>query len=359
MIGKLKNRKMSTNVYTQEELRYFRLSKGVINHSTAALREVFKQEWNYLYPSTPWRDDGTSGSQMLLEEQQPWHDSRLFDPTFSKDYQAIRNHLQRGNIEEWDVTTLVFALLHSYALEGVRDNSPHWRKVENAIHEIKSIRNKVLSHASKASIDRHTFLSTFCTLEQAVADLLTTTDPLVAKLQELRIENEFVTDEVVKYKKLLEDDHYNLLLLDSHLERLEEKLDVSIHSCEKGNKRTNPSISSAEKSQNDKIVSRSCRRVDRLEHKLIYVVDAEPSQFKPPIFHSRSYIRMINESSSMSYNFQWEDLHKFLQEFHDSTDMKMFADIQYAVALSHQSRKDESFESLNILRKNLLGSQYG
>ena len=350
---------MSTNVYSQEELRYFRLSKGVINYSTEALREVFKQEWNYLFPSAPWRNDGTSGSQMLLEEQQPWHDSRLFDPTFSKDYQAIKDHLQRGNIEEWDVTTLVFALLYSYALNGVRDNSRHWRRVKNAIHEIKSIRNEVLAHASKASVGRPTFLSIFRTLEKAVADLLTTSDPLVAKLQELRTETEFVTNEVVKYKKLLEDDRNNLLSLDSHLEKLEEKLDVSIHLCEKGNKRTSLSISSAEKTENSRIVSRSCRRVERLKHKLTYVVDAKPSLFKPPIFHSSRYIRMINKSSFMSYNFHWEDLDKFLQGFHDSIDMKMFADIQYTVALNHQSRKDESFESLNSLRKSLLASQYG
>ena len=346
---------MSTNVYSQEELRFFRLSKGVINYSTETLREVFKQEWNYLFPSAPWRNDGTSGSQMLLEEQKPWHDSRLFDPTFSKDYQAIKDHLQRGNIEEWDVTTLVFALHHSCALNGVRDNSRHWRRVKNAIHEIKSIRNKVLAHACKASVDRHTFQSIFRILEQAVADLLTTSDPLVAKLQELRTETEFVTDEVVKYKKLLEDDRNNLLLLDSHLERLEKKTGVTIGSYEKGNKRTNLSRSSAEKSENSKIVSQSCRRVDRLEHKLTYVVDAKPSLFKPPIFHSSRYIRMINESSSMSYNFHWEGLDKFLQEFHDSIDMKMFADIQYTVALNHQSRKDESFKSLNIYWHHSMG----
>ena len=350
---------MSTYVYTQNELRYFRLSKGVIDYSTEALREVFKQEWNCLFPSTPWRNDGTSGSQMLSEEKPPWHASRLYDPTFSKDYQAIRDHLQRGNIEEWDVTTLVFALLHSHALNGVRDNSLHWIKVKNAIHEIRSIRNKVLSHACKASVDHHTFLTTFCTLEQAVVDLLTTSDPLVGKLQELRTESEFVTGEVFKYKKLLEDDHYNLLILESHLEKLEEKLDESIYSCEKRKKCTSLSISSAGKSQNDKIVSLSCCRVDSLEHKFTYVVDAKPSPFKPFIFQSSRYIRMINESSSMSYNFHWEDLNKFLQGFHDNTDMKIFADIQYTIALSHQSRKDESFESLNSLRKNLLASQYG
>ncbi|CAB4043709.1 Hypothetical predicted protein [Paramuricea clavata] len=345
---------MSTNIYTKEELGYFRLAKGVINHSTAALRKVFKQEWNYLYPLTPWRNDGTSGSQMLAKEQPS---SRLYDPKFAKDYQAIKDHLRHGDMERWDVTTLVFALLYSYALSGIRNDSRHWRRVKNAIHEIKGIRNTVLSHACKASIAHSTFMRIFGILERAVEDLLTTSDPLVGKLKALRTETEFVTDDLVKYKKLLQEDHNSLLLLDKHLERLECKMNISIPKSEARNKHAR---SSAATSKNSEIISNFCRRVDRLERELPSPVDSVPGPFRPTIFHRARYIRLMNKSSFMASNFRWEELGNFLQGFNDSVDMQICAGIQSALALSHRSRKDECFEVLNrLIPKALLAKQYG
>ena len=344
---------MFTNIYTDEELGYFRLAKGVITHSTAALRKTFKQEWNYLHPATPWRNDRRSGSQMLAHEPPC---SRLYDPNFAKDYQAIKDHLQDGDVERWDVTTLVFALFHSQALSAIRNNSPHWRRVKNAVHEIKEVRNKVLSHASEASIARGTFMGIFRRLEQAVDDLLPRSDPLIGKLKLLGRETEFVTDDLVKYKKLLQEDHDSLVLLDQHLERFECKMNITVP---KGETRKKRARSSAETSGNSETISKFCRRVDKL-CELSSPVDLVPSCFKPSIFHSARYIRLINKSSSMSYNNRWEDLGKFLQGFEDCVDMQMFADIQSAIALSHQSRKDECFKVLHsLIPKTLLAKQYG
>lgn len=348
---------MSTNIYTEEELRYFRLAKGVINYSTTALRKVFTEEWNYLYPATPWRNDGSSGSQMLAEENLPSRYSRLFDPNFANDYQAIKDHLLRGHLEEWDVTTLVFALLYSHALSPIRNSSPHWRRLKNAIHKIKDVRNTVLSHASEASISRSTFVSTFDILKQAVEDLLPRSDLLIGKLKTLRTESEFMTNDLVKYKKLLRKDYDSLLVLDKRIERLECKIGLSSPKVDETSMKY--ARSSAETSQNSEIIAKFCRRVDKLKQELSSpTVDLTPSRFKPPIFHSTTYIRMINKSSSMSYNFRWEDLRTFLKGFKDGADMQMFADIQTAVALSHQSRKDECLEFLNSLIPTL-ANQYG
>ena len=102
---------MSTcTVYSNRELRFFRLAKCV-DHSTAALRKVFPQKWNYLYPSCPWQNNTTSGSKLLAEEGLS---SRLYDPAYSADYQHIKDNLSRGNVEEWDVTALVFALRYIF-----------------------------------------------------------------------------------------------------------------------------------------------------------------------------------------------------------------------------------------------------
>ena len=351
---------MSTNIYTEEELRYFRLAKGVINYSTAALRKVFKDEWNYLYPAIPWRNDGSSGSQMLAEENAPSRYSRLFDPNFANElYQAIKDHLRLGHVEEWDITTLVFALLNSHALSPIRNSSSRWRRIKKAIHEIKNVRNRVLSHASKASISRRTFDSTFDSLKEAMKDLLPRSHPLIEKLKTLRTETEFVTDDLVKYKKLLQQDYDKLLKLDKHIERLECKIGISsLNDDETSKKSAKPN---AETSKNSEIIAKFCSRVDKLEHELsCRTVDLTPSRFKPPIFHSARYIRMVNKSSSMSYNFCWEELGTFLEGFKDDVAMQMFADIQTAVALSHQSKKEECLKFLKgLIPKALLANQYG
>jgi hypothetical protein len=291
----------------------------------------------------------------MLAEEQP--SSRLYDPKFAKDYQAIKDHLRHGDVEQWDVSTLVFALLYSYALSGIRDNSRHWRRVKNAIHEIKEVRNTVLSHACKASIDRSTFQRIFGILERAVEDLLTTSDPLVGKLKALRTETEFFTDDLGKYKKLHQEDNNSLHLLDKHLERLECKMNISIP---KGDARNKHARSSAATSDNHEIISKMYRRVDRLERELPSCVDSVPEPFKPTIFHSARYILLMNKSGVMSANYRWEEVDNFLQGFNDSADMQIYAGIQSTVALSHRSRKDECFEALKrLVQKALLAKQHG
>ena len=293
---------MST-VYSSAELRYFRLAKGVLGYSASALRKVFIEKWNFLYPSTPLQNDGKSVSQLLEKEKEQARSSRLYDPAFSKgDHEAVKEKLSSSDVEEWDVTALVFALCHSQALRGIRCD-PGWGLLNHAIHAIKQVRNTVLSHASKPSISRRKFQRNFEIVVQAVENLLTSSDPLVEKLKKLPTEREFITEE--------------LLVLKKHLERLGYKVNKS-----------NP-------------------------------VDLAPARTKPVIFQSARYIRMINESSSMSYNFRWEGLDEFLRSFNDDVDMQMFADIQAALSLSHQSKKDKSLEMLNGLIPKLLTAEHG
>ena len=342
-------------VYSNTELRYFRLAKGVVDHSTAALRKVFKQKWNYLYPSTRWQNDGTSGLQLLAEEKSRY--SRLYDPAFSSEYQPIKDHLSHGDLEKWDVTTLVFALLYSHALNGIRYGY-HWTMIKNAIRKIKEVRNTVLSHACEASISRSTFKRNFDIMVQAVEDLLTSTDPLVEKLKSLRTETEFLTEDLVRYKQWVKDDHNSLLLLEKYLKRLEHIMNIS--ASRKETTEADDTRSSTT-SENSKIISRFCRRMDKLEREVASSVDLAPSRSKPAIFRSAKYVRLINESSSMFYNFRWEELDKYLQQFtcNDDVDIKMFAGIQAAMALSHQSKKDEGFDALNALIPNALMAKHG
>ena len=299
---------MST-IYSDGELRSFRLAKG-LDHSTVALRKVFLQEWNSLHPSTPWRNNSTSGSQLLAEEKA---ESRLYDPVYRRNNQHIKDNLSCGNVEEWDVTTLVFALKYSDALTR-RRSSRRGRRILGAVHQLKEVRN-ALAHAPKSAISKRKFKRNIDILLQAVGVLVTNSDPLVEQLQTLRNEREFLTGDTVKYKQWLNDD-------------------------EAGS-------SKIESASDSEYISTP---------KLVTSVDSMPSRSKPSIFHNERYIKMMNKANFLKFNFRWRDLEKFLQEFTCSSnvDIKLFAGILQANCHSHSSRskKEEEFQALANLLPN-------
>lgn len=345
-------------IYSDGELRFFRLAKGVVDHSTAALRKVFVQEWNSLYPSTPWQNNSTTGSQLLAEERVPLRESRLYDPAYCRDYQHIKDHLSCGNVEEWDVTTLVFALKYSHALTQSR-SSRRGRRILDAIYQLKEVRNSLIAHAWKSAISQSKFKRNIDILSQAVGVLVTNSDPLVKKLQTLRNETEFLTGDIVRYKQWLKDDNESLLLLEKDLERLEEKMKIS--------SRKIPAVDEAgsfESAGNSEIILRIRTRVAKLQRE-VTSVDLTPSRSKPKIFRSERYIKMMNKANFLKFNFRWEDLGKFLQEFTCSSDVdiKLFAGIQQAAALCHshcsRSKKKEELQALTDLIPNTLIANNG
>jgi len=258
-------------------------------------------------------------------------------------------------VEEWDVTTLVFALNYSDALSGVRFGD-RWTGIQNAIYKIKEVRNALFSHARKASTSPDTFKKNIEILLHAVEDLLTSSDPLFEKLQTLLNETEFPTDDLLRYKQCVREDQNSLLLLEKDVKRLEDKMKISTPTIVTA---IADDTRSSETSANSKIISRIRRRMDNFEREIKIPVDLVPSRFKPEIFRNARYIRLINNSVSMYYNFRWENHERFVKEFSDDHDFKMFAGIQSAVALSYQSKKEEALEHLNALVPNVLLEKYG
>ena len=348
---------MST-IYSDGELRSFRLAKG-LDHSTVALRKVFLQEWNSLHPSTPWRNNSTSGSQLLAEEKA---ESRLYDPVYRRNNQHIKDNLSCGNVEEWDVTTLVFALKYSDALTRSR-SSRGGRRILSAVHQLKEVRNSLIAHASKSAISQSKFKRNIDVLSQAVGVLVTTSDPLLEKLQTLKNETEFLTGDIVKYKQWLNDDYKNLLLLEKDLERFEEKIKISDPKHGTSTLAVDKA-GSFETAGNNEIILRLRTRVAKLE-RVVTSVDLTPSRSKSRIFHSEKYIKMMNRANFLKFNFRWKDLVKFLQEFTCSSDadIKLFAGILQAAAICHshcsRSRKKEEFQALTDLIPNTLMANNG
>ena len=341
--------------YSDGELRFFRLAKGVVDFSTAALRKVFIQEWNSLYESSPWQNNTTSGTQLLAEERAPLRESRLYDPAYSRDYQHIKDNLSSGNVEEWDVTTLVFALKYSHALSPSR-SSLRGGRILDAVNQLKRVR-ALIAHAHKSAISQSKFKRNIDILSQAVEVLVKNSDPLVEKLHLLRSETEFLTKDLKEYKQWVKDDHDSLLKLENDLEKLEEKMKISPH---KKDSRAQAAIGSSEADGNSEIILRIRTQMADLLERQVTSVDLVPSRSKPAIFHNHRYIKMINKSDFLGFNLRLADVEKFLQEFSGSdVDVKLFAGIQRAAALSHISKKTEALEVLSGLIPKVHLAKYG
>jgi len=332
---------MSTReVFSKKELRFFRLNKCVVDHCSAALRKVFKREWNNLYPDFPWLDNRISGSQLVRQETSS---SRLYHPSYRADYKDMKEKLKKGNADAWDLTALVFILKFSEALKPIRNGS-RWYKIKNAISKIQKVKNELISHFPKASLSQNTFERKVDILIQAVQDLLSPSDPLVAKLRTQRSESVFATDELLRYKQMIKDVHNNLLFLKKNL-----RASATVGTRSPDTSRDNGTLSSQMHLQ-----------IVRLEQGIIDArsVDLFPSLSIPAIFESPRYIQLVNTSFSLSYNFQWKDLTTFFQEFDDDSDMQLFAGIQLAASLSHQSRKGEALDLLDSLLPKVLQAKH-
>ena len=333
-------------IYGSEDLNFFRLTKCVHDYSTAALRKVFIQEWNKIYASSPWQNDTSSGSQLLAEEMPPHH-SRLFDPVYCNDYRDVKNHLSNGNIETWDITTLVFALSYSHALGPTR-GTVYGKRISNAIHQIRRVRNAMSAHAARASISHATFKTSVMTLITAVQGLLSKSDPIVENLQQMLTEREFNTNELLNYKKWLKNERDHSRSLERVVKTLEEKIEER-----PGHKRKTP---------RDETRNLSSERHRRNDAKQLATtsIDQVPSKWKLKIFTRGRYIRLIDKSNSLSFNFCWEDLEKFLQGFSGNRDVEIFAQIQAACALNQRSRKEDSLKMLDGLKSSCgFNREYG
>ena len=87
--------------YTLEQLNYFRACYIAFNLVPQGLRKVFKQEWDFLYKTTPfgeWKDISQNGRDFYNKESRKSH---------TKNARLLAT-IQRGNTAEWDCSCLFF-----------------------------------------------------------------------------------------------------------------------------------------------------------------------------------------------------------------------------------------------------------
>ena len=174
--------------YSQEQLNYFRLCYIAFDLVPVGLRQIFKNEWDFLYNATligEWKDTAQNGRDFFNNESKASH---------KKNARCLAT-IQTGNRAKWDCTSLFFAILYSDTVGNTL--SPAVYKV---VDDIRQVRNE-LAHISGARLTDADF-------QTSVGRLVTGFTFLglaITEIQEIKNQTTFPTEEVKKIKKQVRD----------------------------------------------------------------------------------------------------------------------------------------------------------
>ncbi|KAM7429374.1 hypothetical protein ABFA07_019768 [Porites harrisoni] len=174
--------------YSQEQLKYFRLCYIVFNEVPVGLRQIFKEEWNFLYKTTlrgEWEDSPQNGRDFYNKETKA---SR------KRNAQYLAT-IQNGDTAEWDCTCLFFAILYSDSI-GKTLSSALYKDVD----DIRKVRNGI-AHITEASLTD----ADFQTSVDRVLNAFTSLGLLITTIQEIKNQKSFPTNEVEQIKKQARD----------------------------------------------------------------------------------------------------------------------------------------------------------
>ena len=174
--------------YSQEQLHYFRLCYIAFDLVPVGLRQIFKNEWDFLYKGTligEWKDTAQNGHDFYNKESKASH---------KKNSRCLAT-IQNGNTAEWDCTCLFFATLHSDNIGTTL--SPAVRK---EVDDIRQVRNEI-AHITEAKLRDADFQASVDRLLNAFKSL----GLAITEIQEIKNQTTFPTKEVEKIKKQARD----------------------------------------------------------------------------------------------------------------------------------------------------------
>ena len=127
-----------TMEYTSEQLNYFRICYIAFNLVPEGLRQVFKQEWNFLYKTTlgEWKDTPKNGLDFYNKESRK---SR------SKNARYLAT-IQNGITAEWDCSCLFFAILFSDSIGTTLSAA-----IRKEVDDLRQVRNDI-AHITEAKL---------------------------------------------------------------------------------------------------------------------------------------------------------------------------------------------------------------
>ena len=174
--------------YSQDQLNYFRLCYIGFDLVPVGLRQIFKNEWDFLYKATSigeWKDTAQNGRDFFNNESKASH---------KKNARCLAT-IHNGNTTEWDCTCLFFAILYSDTVGATL--SPAVRK---EVDDIRQVRNEI-AHITEAKLTD----ADFQTSVDRVVNAFTSLGLSLTEIQEIKNQTTFPTKEVENIKKQARD----------------------------------------------------------------------------------------------------------------------------------------------------------
>ena len=105
------NVKMASQLYTEEQLNFFRICCIATDILPQGLRSIFKQEWDSRYKATlgEWKDTPKNGQDFKNGES----------PANQRRHARLLATMINGDRAEWDSTILFYAILHSDSIAAL------------------------------------------------------------------------------------------------------------------------------------------------------------------------------------------------------------------------------------------------
>ena len=193
--------------YEQEQLNYFRLCNVVFNLVPVRLRQIFKQEWDFLYKKTlrgEWKDSPQNGRDFYNKESKA---SR-------KRNARCLTIIQNGDTAEWDCTCLFFAILYSDSI-GTTLSPAVYKDVD----DIRQVRNHI-AHIKDAKVTDSDFQTS---VDRVLSALISLSLP-ITEIQEIKKQKTFPTEELENIKKQASDLQAELDQTKSDLQEKQSRL---------------------------------------------------------------------------------------------------------------------------------------
>ena len=213
--------------YSLEQLNYFRICYVGFNLVPIGLRQIFRNEWDFLYKTTPlgeWKDTPTNGSDFYNNESRSSH---------RKNARYLAT-IQKGNTTEWDCTSLFFAILYSDTIGTTLSAA-----VNKDVDDLRQVRNDI-AHISEAKLTDADFQNHIGRVKTAFISL----GLPINDIDDVKHQTGFPTKELKKVTQEVRD-------LKSELDQTKSELDQTKYSLDQTRSDLDQTKSNLDKTKSD------------------------------------------------------------------------------------------------------------
>ena len=201
----------------REEQNFVKLTKIILDIIPRHLRAFFVNKWNEKFQEA-WKSDKTSGT--TIDNNIPKKRKKQ-----CRFYLNIKEKIQEGNEQKWDITILTFVLLFSglELIEGCRDKSERDDQLleSEEIDKIREMRNSYFAHIADMRCPSADFVNMLNGIKTAADRLF----GQHAKTEICDIESSNIGNEMTKQlKEQLEEEKVRNRMFEEMLENIRGKL---------------------------------------------------------------------------------------------------------------------------------------